>query len=146
MNSEMQMELLKKELETVKGKMSELRKSEKEIFEKMKAIRKSEIFNTECETILEMKQEESIEVLDLNIRTYNKIQYVNERINNYKMKNSPEIFNIECLKGLISFLANYETYYGKYAATKLPESMYFEVLEKTANCLKSQTGDNEEAV
>lgn len=146
MNSEIQMELLKKELEVVKGKMSELRKSEKEIFEKMKTIRKNEIFNAECEMILEMKQEESIEVLDLNIRTYNKVQYVNERINNYKMKNSPGIFNIECLKGLISFLANYETYYGKYAATKLPESMYFEVLEKTANYLKSQTGDNEEVV
>lgn len=140
----MQMELLKKELEIVKGKMSELRKSEKEIFEKMKAIRKSEIFNTECEMILEMKQEESIEALDLNIRTCNKIQYINERINTYEMKNSPGVLNIECLKGLIVFLANYETYYGKYATTKLPELMYFEVLEKTANYLKSQAEDKGE--
>ena len=146
MNSEIQMELLKKELEVVKGKMSELRKSEKEIFEKMKTIRKNEIFNAECEMILEMKQEESIEALDLNIRVYNKINHINQRINEYQIDNGLGILNIERLKGLISFLANYETYYGKYAATKLPESMYFEVLEKTANYLKSQTRDNEEAV
>ena len=36
MNSEIQMELLKKELETVKGKMSELRKSEKLIKDTLK--------------------------------------------------------------------------------------------------------------